>query len=125
METALAVGARLPVSHALTEEMRIQLRKRMLRDFNMPEESAGQAVAGMEEFLQQCADDPKAKLSPSALVDKAWHAFILHTREYARFCQRVAGHFIHHNPGLVTDIGSVDCDADDCTATDCYQDDDD
>lgn len=27
-----------------------------------------------------------------------WHAFILHTREYAAFCEKIAGHFIHHVP---------------------------
>lgn len=38
------------------------------------------------------------KLSPSALVDIGWHTFILHTREYAEFCRRVTGRFIHHEP---------------------------
>ena len=31
-------------------------------------------------------------------VDKAWHAFLLHTREYAEFCHQIAGRFIHHVP---------------------------
>lgn len=46
-------------------------------------------------------------LSPSHLVDIGWHAFILHTREYAAFCQRVAERFIHHAPtdGGPHDIG--------------------
>lgn len=37
-------------------------------------------------------------LSPSPLVDIGWHTFILYTREYAAFCQRIAGRFIHHEP---------------------------
>jgi hypothetical protein len=32
------------------------------------------------------------------LVDLGWHAFILYTAEYAAFCDRVAGRFIHHSP---------------------------
>lgn len=117
MDKTSAIKARLPVSQALTDEMRGQLRKRMLRDYNLPADEASQAVSGMEEFLQQCADNPTAKLSPSAMVDKAWHAFILHTREYARFCQEVAGRFIHHIPALATDIGRLDCEADPCNCT--------
>ncbi|WP_210573173.1 hypothetical protein [Streptomyces sp. GESEQ-4] len=37
-------------------------------------------------------------LSPSETVDIGWHTFILHTADYAEFCDRVAGYFIHHNP---------------------------
>ncbi|WP_415950612.1 glycine-rich domain-containing protein [Streptomyces sp. KLOTTS4A1] len=40
-------------------------------------------------------DEP---LSPSETVDVGWHTFILHTADYAEFCDRVAGYFIHHNP---------------------------
>lgn len=32
------------------------------------------------------------------LVDIGWHTFILYTREYAAFCAKLAGHFIHHAP---------------------------
>ena len=49
-------------------------------------------------FLVACARNPETPLAPSKAVDHGWHAFILHTREYADFCARVAGHFIHHAP---------------------------
>lgn len=45
-----------------------------------------------------CALNPEARLVPSELVDHGWHAFILHTREYAAFCEKIAGRFIHHVP---------------------------
>jgi hypothetical protein len=35
---------------------------------------------------------------PSKLVDEAWHEFLLFTREYAEFCQRAFGRFLHHQP---------------------------
>ncbi|MCX5412240.1 hypothetical protein [Streptomyces sp. NBC_00059] len=35
---------------------------------------------------------------PSDDVDYAFHAFILHTKEYAEFCEQHGGRFIHHNP---------------------------
>ncbi len=37
-------------------------------------------------------------LEPHALMDEMWHTFILHTREYERFCRRFFGRTIHHDP---------------------------
>lgn len=50
------------------------------------------------KFLAACATDPDGQLAPSPLVDVGWHAFLVHTREYAEFCRDVAGQFIHHVP---------------------------
>lgn len=44
-------------------------------------------------------------IGPSALVDIGWHTFILHTRDYAQFCDRIAGRFIHHEPELPGEPG--------------------
>ncbi|WP_158971907.1 hypothetical protein [Paraglaciecola sp. L3A3] len=35
---------------------------------------------------------------PSQVVDVAWHEFILFTKEYAQFCSKAVGHFVHHTP---------------------------
>ena len=35
---------------------------------------------------------------PSKAVDGIWHTAILYTIEYAKFCQYIAGNFIHHTP---------------------------
>lgn len=43
----------------------------------------------------QCHGEP---LVPCELVDYVWHAFMLHSTAYVRFCQQVAGHYIHHVP---------------------------
>ncbi|MFD9887978.1 glycine-rich domain-containing protein [Amycolatopsis sp. NPDC059027] len=48
-------------------------------------------------YLATCAKVTES-LAPSATVDIGWHTFILHTREYAEFCDRIAGRFIHHVP---------------------------
>jgi hypothetical protein len=42
----------------------------------------------------------------STRVDEAWHQFALFTKEYARFCARFAGRFIHHGPA---EADSLDC----------------
>ena len=39
------------------------------------------------------------RLTPSLLVDKAWHELILCTRYYQQFCETYFGRFIHHHPG--------------------------
>ncbi|MGQ0774844.1 MAG: hypothetical protein ACT4NY_10570 [Pseudonocardiales bacterium] len=42
---------------------------------------------------------PTARLSmPSKLVDDMWHEMVLHTRDYAAFCDTAFGRFLHHEP---------------------------
>ncbi|WP_342786821.1 hypothetical protein [Streptomyces qinzhouensis] len=41
-------------------------------------------------------------LAPSRLVDPGWHAFMLHTQEYADWCQERFGFFVHHAPNSKT-----------------------
>jgi hypothetical protein len=57
-------------------------------------------------FLNACANNPKTPLSPTKAIDVGWHTFILHTADYAEFCHRIAGRFIHHNPIRTDDIRS-------------------
>ena len=54
----------------------------------------GQAAA----FIAASGQQPDQSLAPSELVDYGWHAFILHTVDYAAFCERVVGRFVHHVP---------------------------
>ncbi|MFG2102513.1 glycine-rich domain-containing protein [Micromonospora echinaurantiaca] len=82
----------------VSDELFAQLTARIAHDHpelasDLPARIMDQALA----FLAACATatDP---LGPSDLVDIGWHTFILHTREYADFCQRIAGRFIHHQP---------------------------
>lgn len=56
------------------------------------ERIADQAVA----FLVTAAT-ATVPMVPSDDVDLGLHALILHTREYARLCERYAGRFLHHN----------------------------
>lgn len=59
-------------------------------------------------FLQACAQHPDVHLSPSGPVDIGWHTFLLYTREYAAFCDSVAGRFLHHVPDDDPDTPSQD-----------------
>jgi hypothetical protein len=35
---------------------------------------------------------------PSRVVDDLWHEMLLHTRDYAAFCDAAIGRFLHHEP---------------------------
>lgn len=60
---------------------------------DMPARVVDQALA----FLGACAVSTEP-IGPSDAVDIGWHTFILYTQEYAAFCERIAGRFIHHQP---------------------------
>jgi hypothetical protein len=66
----------------------------------------GLAVRIMDQtlaFLGACGRHHDMPLAPSELVDIGWHVFILYTHDYAAFCQRVAGRFLHHLPTDIDD----------------------
>jgi anti-sigma regulatory factor (Ser/Thr protein kinase) len=75
-----------------------KLAHRVMADAGHDQDTAERIVEQALSFLVACARYPDGHLSPSETVDAGWHAFILHTADYAEFCQRVAGRFIHHRP---------------------------
>lgn len=85
----------------ISTEMREILVDNMHVKFpQLTEEKADRGVGQMLAFLAACdyADRP---LSPSPLVDDFWHAFLLHTKAYAEFCEQRFGRFLHHQPGFL------------------------
>ncbi|WP_192902204.1 glycine-rich domain-containing protein [Micromonospora globbae] len=87
----------------VSDELFTQLTGRIARDCpglaaDLPARIMDQALA----FLAACANATEP-LGPSDLVDIGWHTFILHTREYADFCERIAGRFVHHQPDPPSD----------------------
>lgn len=76
-----------------------RLAGRIVKDKGTTPELADRITDQALAFLGACAAHGRgANLVPSAAVDIGWHMFILHTREYAAFCEQVAGFFIHHVP---------------------------
>ncbi len=61
-------------------------------------------------FLATAAVHASEPLTPSPTVDKGWHKFLERTADYAEFCQKIAGRFIHHVPD---DDDTLDGDAPD------------
>ena len=72
--------------------------KRIEREEKVDRETARAWFAEMLVFLDLCArsDD---ELAPPPNVDKAWHAFLLHTRAYEAYCRERFGRLVHHQPG--------------------------
>jgi hypothetical protein len=63
------------------------------------EAQAAQLFAEVKKYLALVARDPEREVPMfSTRVDQVWHEFVLFTREYAEFCARHAGRFLHHAP---------------------------
>lgn len=61
------------------------------------QEEADDVFQDMLKFLYLCGTR-KETFAPTEPIDRAWHAFILFTREYASFCNKMFGEFVHHSP---------------------------
>lgn len=56
-------------------------------------------IETLREYFHVCNEGGRDFMSmPSDAVDSAWHEFILFTRQYADFCDKAFGRFLHHTP---------------------------
>lgn len=74
---------------------------RQLRE-QFPQLTAGDAdlvLRGLRQFfLAHLRSGRQFVAMPSVVVDAAWHAFILHTQAYERWCRVAFGGLMHHTP---------------------------
>jgi len=63
----------------------------------MSEHEAKELFDDLKRFLFLCATH-REKLGPTDRIDEAWHNFILFTKDYRNFCNRLLGKFIEHVP---------------------------
>lgn len=92
------VGTTDPASLVGPEVME-RLAARIAKDHPATDLPTARRIIGQTAaFLAASAALPGAELSPSQAVDVGWHTWILHTVDYAAFCDQVAGRFIHHVP---------------------------
>lgn len=94
----LGVNLRLANRRLVDDRLWNRLVNRIIKDEQLDRQFAERIMDQALGFLQLCAVEPDEAYGPSPLVDIGWHTFILYTREYAEFCNRVAGFFIHHVP---------------------------
>ena len=76
------------------------VRSRLVQQGLLPEEWADVAILEFRRYLALRLVSPEPVMMLSAVVDEVWHASILFTRLYADLCQRVFGHFLHHDPEM-------------------------
>ncbi|MFI0464340.1 MULTISPECIES: glycine-rich domain-containing protein [Saccharopolyspora] len=83
----------------IPDDLFFRLVERIVREHaEIDREMAERIVDQTLAFLSACARNRGEPLAPSPMVDHGWHEFLMYTREYAEFCQRVAGRFLHHVP---------------------------
>jgi hypothetical protein len=70
---------------------------RIQQEAEIDRETARAWFGEMLLFLDLVADS-KDFISPPGPVDVAWHAFLLHTRDYEAYCRERFGRVIHHEP---------------------------
>lgn len=93
-ETPVSLDPKTLISTELFDQIVTRLADRE----GLRREHAERCMVQALAFLKACADNPNARLAPPFEVDLAWHTFILHTKEYAEFCENLAGRFLHHRP---------------------------
>jgi hypothetical protein len=79
--------------------------QRIQQDAGVDRDTARSWFNEMLVFLDLVADS-KDLISPPGPVDAAWHAFILHTRDYESYCRERFGRVIHHEPTGEADPGA-------------------
>ncbi|MCX2949972.1 glycine-rich domain-containing protein [Lentzea sp. NEAU-D7] len=102
LDSAATQAATRLTQATVSTEFRMQWRSQIMKDHSLPFMEADQIISDTLSFLTVCATYPNTGFRPSKKVDIGWHQFILNTKPYAEFCQRVAGHFIHHIPDEFT-----------------------
>lgn len=83
----------------ISPEMRADLIAVVRKDYwpDLTDDLGERGVNQMAAFLAATIN-AEEKMAPSLRVDLFWHAFVLHTAQYAAFCAALGTDFIHHVP---------------------------
>lgn len=109
---AASQAPKLANKSLISNQLWTRLVNRIVKDEKVEPAMAERIMDQALGFLALCAQNTgHQSFSPSAQVDTGWHTFVLYTREYAQFCQQIAGRFIHHSPsdeeGVNYGIGNI------------------
>lgn len=102
MQTSLALKTvdRLPFTDLLTQVLDYEneeFTERLKDKLSLTDVDARVLFTDMKKFLFMCGTR-HGIWSPTAQIDAAWHEFILYTKDYAAFCDKMFGRFLHHVP---------------------------
>ncbi|CAF3960911.1 unnamed protein product, partial [Rotaria sp. Silwood1] len=80
----------------IPDEDLLYLNERLQLHEHMSPEDALNSILELENYYTGLKNNING--SPSEMIDKAWHAHILHTKMYFRFSQAAFGKYLHHIP---------------------------
>jgi len=79
-----------------------EIAYRLINRDNLPEKDVAQAINEFKKYMIVRLVTGKVLTMTSEIVDLVWHQFILFTKEYHDFCNKVFGEYIHHAPATDT-----------------------
>lgn len=71
--------------------------ERVARDLELSPLEAEALFQETKRFLYLAAAS-ETRLAPPPAIDDCWHLFLIFTEDYADFCSRYFGRFLHHRP---------------------------
>ena len=74
------------------------LTQRLQRKLDLSDAEANQLFFDTKLFLFICGTNTDRGYVPPKAIDNGWHEFLLYTEDYANFCNRYFGRFLHHRP---------------------------
>ncbi|EYF08271.1 glycine-rich domain-containing protein [Chondromyces apiculatus] len=89
------------LAHALREVQTLDftmLKRKLVEENHWTNEMCEEVEGLYRKFLALNKRYPDRKICPSGPIDEFWHAHILDTHAYARDCERLFGHVLHHFP---------------------------
>lgn len=79
----------------------VPVLERLLDDYpNYSYDQLNEMVLEVKRFFALSVFDPNTGHVVSGKIDVVWHFFILHSREYSKFCEIVYGTYLDHHPIL-------------------------
>ena len=91
----IAAAMAFPMDHVV---------RRYAKDHGLPLEVAKEHEVELKKYLALCALHPGGGYGMSRVIDELWHTFIWFTGDYHRFCNKVAGRYLHHQPATEEDL---------------------
>lgn len=85
-----------------------QVRYRLMTEKVIPETLVDTAIAEFKKYLMVVVNSEGSVAMVNPIIDEVWHAFILHTKDYAEFTTEVMGWYLHHEPNTPATPSSPD-----------------
>jgi hypothetical protein len=93
------MGGEIEAALSRVAELDFTMLKKKLGEEKSWSPEQQEEVEGLyRRFLALNIAYPDRKICPTGPVDEFWHAHILDTHAYARDCEYLFGHYLHHFP---------------------------